>query len=72
MRMSDLSELMAAYKHEGIDPAPYYWCARRSLYCETLLDERYVQVHRSTQVRHDRARRLWCGPTLALPFTMRY
>ncbi|TIA77909.1 hypothetical protein E3P92_04045 [Wallemia ichthyophaga] len=25
MRISDYDELMAAYKHEGIDPAPYYW-----------------------------------------------
>jgi len=25
MRMDDYDELMAAYKREGIDPAPYYW-----------------------------------------------
>lgn len=25
MRMDDHDELMAAYKHEGLDPAPYYW-----------------------------------------------
>ncbi|KAK4693434.1 asparaginyl-tRNA synthetase, partial [Lecanoromycetidae sp. Uapishka_2] len=25
MRMNDYDELMAAYKREGIDPAPYYW-----------------------------------------------
>ncbi|KAJ3054475.1 hypothetical protein HK097_001720 [Rhizophlyctis rosea] len=25
MRISDLDELMAAYKREGIDPTPYYW-----------------------------------------------
>jgi len=25
MRMSDSAELLEAYKHEGIDPAPYYW-----------------------------------------------
>ncbi|KAK4936797.1 asparagine--tRNA ligase [Elasticomyces elasticus] len=25
MRMDDYEELMAAYKREGIDPAPYYW-----------------------------------------------
>ncbi|MCJ1482246.1 hypothetical protein MMC06_002409 [Schaereria dolodes] len=25
MRMEDYDELMAAYKREGIDPAPYYW-----------------------------------------------
>lgn len=25
MRMQDYDELMAAYKREGIDPAPYYW-----------------------------------------------
>jgi asparaginyl-tRNA synthetase len=23
--MDDWDELMAAYKHEGMDPAPYYW-----------------------------------------------
>jgi len=25
MRMTDYDELLAAYKREGIDPAPYYW-----------------------------------------------
>ncbi|BCR94138.1 asparagine--tRNA ligase DED81 [Aspergillus luchuensis] len=25
MRMDDWDELMAAYKHEGMDPSPYYW-----------------------------------------------
>ena len=25
MRISDYNELLEAYKHEGIDPAPYYW-----------------------------------------------
>ncbi|KAJ5894496.1 hypothetical protein N7495_006187 [Penicillium taxi] len=25
MRMDDWEELMAAYKHEGMDPKPYYW-----------------------------------------------
>ncbi|KAG0340550.1 hypothetical protein BG004_006360 [Podila humilis] len=25
MRISDLDELMAAYKREGLDPSPYYW-----------------------------------------------
>ncbi len=25
MRMTDYDELMAAYKHAGLDPAPYYW-----------------------------------------------
>lgn len=25
MRISDMDELLAAYKREGIDPAPYYW-----------------------------------------------
>ncbi|KAF7244057.1 hypothetical protein EG68_10483 [Paragonimus skrjabini miyazakii] len=25
MRMTDLDELLAGYKSEGIDPAPYYW-----------------------------------------------
>lgn len=23
--MTDTAELLAAYKREGIDPAPYYW-----------------------------------------------
>ncbi|PBK90651.1 hypothetical protein ARMGADRAFT_1111159 [Armillaria gallica] len=26
-RISDMEELLAAYKHEGIDSAPYYWFA---------------------------------------------
>lgn len=25
MRISDYDELLAAYKHEGIAPEPYYW-----------------------------------------------
>lgn len=25
MRISDVAELLAGYKREGIDPAPYYW-----------------------------------------------
>ena len=25
MRIHDYEELMAGYKREGIDPAPYYW-----------------------------------------------
>ena len=25
MRISDIDELMAGYKREGIDPTPYYW-----------------------------------------------
>jgi asparaginyl-tRNA synthetase len=25
MRISDLDQLMEAYKREGIDPSPYYW-----------------------------------------------
>ena len=25
MRMDDYEELLAGYKREGIDPAPYYW-----------------------------------------------
>ncbi|KAJ5322129.1 uncharacterized protein N7506_011259 [Penicillium brevicompactum] len=25
MRMDDWDELMSAYKHEGMDPSPYYW-----------------------------------------------
>lgn len=25
MRIEDMEELLAAYKREGIDPAPYYW-----------------------------------------------
>lgn len=25
MRIADMEELLAGYKREGIDPAPYYW-----------------------------------------------
>lgn len=25
MRMNDYDELMEAYKHESLDPKPYYW-----------------------------------------------
>ncbi|VDP87068.1 unnamed protein product [Echinostoma caproni] len=25
MRMTDMDQLMSGYKHEGIDPTPYYW-----------------------------------------------
>lgn len=36
MRMSDANELLEAYKHEGIDPAPYYWYTDQRKYgtCE--------------------------------------
>lgn len=36
MRMSDPDELLAAYKHEGIDPAPYFWYTDQRKYgtCE--------------------------------------
>ncbi|WFD32629.1 asparagine--tRNA ligase [Malassezia sp. CBS 17886] len=36
MRMSDSAELLDAYKHEGIDPAPYYWYTDQRKYgtCE--------------------------------------
>lgn len=36
MRMSDREELLAAYKHEGIDPSPYYWYTDQRKYgtCE--------------------------------------
>ncbi|KAK0567051.1 asparagine--tRNA ligase [Tilletia horrida] len=36
MRMSDSGELLEAYKHEGIDPAPYYWYTDQRKYgtCE--------------------------------------
>ncbi|THG94682.1 hypothetical protein EW026_g6838 [Hermanssonia centrifuga] len=36
MRMTDMEELMAAYKREGIDPAPYYWFTDQRKYgtCE--------------------------------------
>ena len=25
LRMDNMEELLAAYKEEGLDPAPYYW-----------------------------------------------
>ncbi|KAF9438491.1 hypothetical protein BGZ76_007473 [Entomortierella beljakovae] len=36
MRISDLEELMAAYKREGLDPSPYYWFTDQRKYgtCE--------------------------------------
>ncbi|KAI5123832.1 hypothetical protein M0805_009124 [Coniferiporia weirii] len=36
MRISDIDELFAAYKREGIDPAPYYWFTDQRKYgtCE--------------------------------------
>lgn len=36
MRMPNIDELMAAYKHEGIDPSPYYWYTDQRKYgtCE--------------------------------------
>ncbi|KIY53055.1 asparaginyl-tRNA synthetase [Fistulina hepatica ATCC 64428] len=36
MRISDAEELLAAYKREGIDPAPYYWFTDQRKYgtCE--------------------------------------
>ncbi|KAG0227667.1 hypothetical protein BGW41_003710 [Actinomortierella wolfii] len=36
MRISDLDELMAAYKREGLDPSPYYWFTDQRKYgtCE--------------------------------------
>lgn len=36
MRMKDHAELMDAYRHEGIDPAPYYWYTDQRRYgtCE--------------------------------------
>lgn len=32
MRIDDYQELMEAYKHEGIDPAPYYWYTEQRLW----------------------------------------
>ncbi|KAF9959113.1 hypothetical protein BGZ65_000813 [Modicella reniformis] len=32
MRISDLEELMAAYKREGLDPSPYYWFTEQRKY----------------------------------------
>ena len=36
MRMADRDELLAAYKHEGVDPGPYYWYTDQRKYgtCE--------------------------------------
>jgi len=36
MRIADIEELLAAYKREGIDPAPYYWFTDQRKYgtCE--------------------------------------
>jgi asparaginyl-tRNA synthetase len=36
MRIADTEELLAAYKREGIDPAPYYWFTDQRRYgtCE--------------------------------------
>lgn len=36
MRISDMEELMAGYKREGIDPSPYYWFTDQRKYgtCE--------------------------------------
>ncbi|KAH6565727.1 hypothetical protein BASA50_001527 [Batrachochytrium salamandrivorans] len=35
MRISDLDELMAGYKREGIDPTPYYWFTDQRKYGTT-------------------------------------
>ncbi|KAG0022190.1 hypothetical protein BGZ82_011086 [Podila clonocystis] len=48
MRISDLDELMAAYKREGLDPSPYYWFTDQRKYGTTehggfgLGVERYI------------------------------
>ena len=36
MRISDMEELLAAYKREGMDPTPYYWYVDQRKYgtCE--------------------------------------
>ena len=36
MRMDDWDELMAAYKHEGMDPSPYYWYTDQRKYVISL------------------------------------
>ena len=35
MRISDIDELMAGSKREGIDPAPYYWFTDQRKYGTT-------------------------------------
>ena len=56
MRIDDLDQLLQAYKHEGIDPAPYYWFTG-------MLKVQYLSLaelvyHRPTQVWYNPARRL--------------
>jgi asparaginyl-tRNA synthetase len=46
MRISDLDELMAGYKREGIDPTPYYWYAINSSHFLGLrINENTVRVN---------------------------
>jgi len=42
MRMSDYDELLAAYKREGIDPAPYYWYIDQRKYVNLLLHDDFI------------------------------
>ena len=74
MRMDDYDELMAAYKREGIDPAPYYWYTDQRRYVDAK-----PHVARRTDSLVGTGRHLtvdtalalkdsWHGCVVALPF----